>query len=184
MSRLAQRPELRPARDHAADALAALETAYEAACLAVDASLADCLRRRVAESLGAVTPSPSEPAATKRERACYDFADQFVLYVPGVTDGQRDAVAAELGQERCLDLARLLYVFDMTDRLVLALGHLFEPSADDGDRGGGVLPRIEPEPLGAAVDGLHAAAMRLHALDPVTTELVRLHCARYHDCKT
>ena len=31
---------------------------------------------------------------------------------------------------------------------------------------------------------LHAAAMRLHALDPVTTELVRLHCARYHDCKT
>ena len=24
----------------------------------------------------------------------------------------------------------------------------------------------------------------LHELDPVTTELVRLHCARYHDCKT
>lgn len=29
-----------------------------------------------------------------------------------------------------------------------------------------------------------AAVVRLHALDPVTTELVRLHCARHHDCRT
>ena len=47
-----------------------------------------------------------------------------------------------------------------------------------------VLGPVGQQPLDAAVDGLHAAAMRLHALDPVTTELVRLHCARYHDCKT
>ena len=52
MSRLAERPELRPAREHAPGALAALESAYEAARLAVDPALADCLRRRVAESLG------------------------------------------------------------------------------------------------------------------------------------
>jgi hypothetical protein len=26
--------------------------------------------------------------------------------------------------------------------------------------------------------------VRMTALDPITTEIVRLRCARYHDCKT
>lgn len=179
MSRLAERPELRPAREHAPGALAALESAYEAARLAVDPALADCLRRRVAESLGMVAPAEAAPAVAARE-GCFEFADQFVAYVPGVTQAQRDAVAVELGDDQRLELARLLYVFDMADRLVLALGRLYEPRDEDG---GGV-PPVESRPLGEAVDGLHAAAMRLDAVDPVTTELVRLHCARYHDCKT
>lgn len=50
-------------------------------------------------------------------------------------------------------------------------------------------PRIPRE---TAVDGAldralgrwQAAVVRLHAVDPVTTELVRLRCARYHDCHT
>ena len=179
MSGLAQRPELRPAREHAPGALAALECAYEAACLAVDPALADCLRRRVAESLGLVTPAGSAPAVAERE-GCFEFADQFVAYVPGVTEAQRTAVAVELGDDQRLELARMLYVFDMADRLVLALGRLYEPRGE----GGVSVPRVEPQALGAAVDALHAAAMQLHAVDPVTTELVRLHCARYHDCKT
>ena len=112
--------------------------------------------------------------------ACLGFADQFVTYVPGLTEAQRRAVGIELGDDQRLELARMLYVFDMADRLVLALGRLYEPRGEDA---GGV-PLVGVEPLGAAVDGLHAAAMQLHELDPVTTELVRLHCARYHDCKT
>ena len=35
-----------------------------------------------------------------------------------------------------------------------------------------------------ALDVWQAAVVRLSALDPVTTELVRLRCARYHDCHT
>ena len=35
-----------------------------------------------------------------------------------------------------------------------------------------------------ALEGWQAAVMRLSALDPVTTELVRLRCARYHNCHT
>ena len=97
-----------------------------------------------------------------------------------MTEAQRRAVAVELGDDQRLELARMLYVFDMADRLVLALGQLYESRVEDG----GDVPPAEPLPLGAAVDGLHAAAMQLHAVDPVTTELVRLHCARYHDCKT
>ena len=35
-----------------------------------------------------------------------------------------------------------------------------------------------------ALDAWQAAVVRLSSVDPVTTELVRLRCARYHDCHT
>ena len=38
--------------------------------------------------------------------------------------------------------------------------------------------------LAGALNDLHAAAMALSSLDAITTELVRLRCARYHDCDT
>ena len=38
--------------------------------------------------------------------------------------------------------------------------------------------------LAEALDQWQAAVVRLSRLDPVTTELVRLRCARYHDCHT
>jgi len=37
--------------------------------------------------------------------------------------------------------------------------------------------------LARALDAFAAAAMRAQAVDPVTTELVRLRCAGYHDCR-
>ena len=37
--------------------------------------------------------------------------------------------------------------------------------------------------LGALSD-FAAAAVRNDAIDPITTELVRLRCATYHDCRT
>ena len=124
-----------------------------------------------------VTTAPADA----RERACFDFADQFVVYVAAVDDDQRAGVAAVLGEESLPTLAEMLYVFDMTDRLVLCA------RAPVRARPG---RRRQPHAAGraaaaaGALDDLHAAAMRLHTLDPVTTELVRLHCARYHDCKT
>ena len=180
MTRLADAPELEPARVHAGDALAALEAANAAARLAVDPELAESLQRRVDELLGAGAGTAAAPPATDRDRACFDFADQFVVFVPGVTASQRAAVAVQLGPARVLELAQVLYVFDLTTRLRLSLGQLFEPVA---------ARTSSPEPyqvtsLESSLGNLHAAAMRLQSLDPVTTELVRLHCARYHDCKT
>jgi hypothetical protein len=46
----------------------------------------------------------------------------------------------------------------------------------DGVRGDTVLRR--------ALGEWQAAVVRLDALDPVTTELVRLRCADHHDCHT
>lgn len=174
-------PELRPARLHAGAALAHLEAAYDAARRAIQPVLADSLRRRVAELLGVVQAAGSSSPPTERERACFEFADQFVVYVPGITEAQRDAVAAQLGPQRLPELARMLYVFDMTDRLRLSLGRLFDSASGGGERDHAP---SEEKRLESAIAGLHAAAMRLRSLDPVTTELVRLHCARYHDCKT
>jgi hypothetical protein len=38
-------------------------------------------------------------------------------------------------------------------------------------------------PLDYAINTFAASTMRLRALDPIVTELVRLKCARYHDCR-
>jgi hypothetical protein len=38
--------------------------------------------------------------------------------------------------------------------------------------------------LRRALGEWQAAVVRLDAVDPVTTELVRLRCARHHDCHT
>jgi hypothetical protein len=38
--------------------------------------------------------------------------------------------------------------------------------------------------LRAALGSFAASVVRLSAVDPVTTELVRLRCAHYHDCGT
>jgi hypothetical protein len=182
MNRLAHLPELQPARRRAPAALAALESAHVAACRAIDPTLADALRRRVAESLGASQRVGPASPRTEQEPACFDFADQFVVSVPGIAKGHRDAVADRIGRAQVHELTRMLYVFDMTDRLVLSLGRLFPPRGDDGADDD--VDPVRRQPLGAALDGLHAAAMQLDGLDPSTTELVRLHCARYHDCKT
>lgn len=43
--------------------------------------------------------------------------------------------------------------------------------------------RADADLLGALIEW-QAAAVRQDAVDPVTTELVRLRCARHHDCHT
>ena len=51
-------------------------------------------------------------------------------------------------------------------------------------------PRVQPtgasmsRTLGPALHAFAAAAVRADAVDPVTTELVRLRCASHHDCHT
>jgi hypothetical protein len=38
-------------------------------------------------------------------------------------------------------------------------------------------------PIDEAIDAFSATAVRQSTLDPITTEVVRLRCARYHDCR-
>lgn len=62
-------------------------------------------------------------------------------------------------------------------------------SAPVGSRGDTRSPRIAfatggNVALRRALAEFAAAAVRNDAVDPVTTELVRLRCAAYHDCHT
>ena len=55
----------------------------------------------------------------------------------------------------------------------------------DGSRSPRVSDGVKAAPpLRDALAAWQAAVVRLAAVDPVTTELVRLRCARYHDCRT
>ena len=65
----------------------------------------------------------------------------------------------------------------MTERTIARRIPLPDPGAD-GRRAG-----YQPV-LAAALDVYQDAVVRLRLLDPVTTELVRLRCARVHDCHT
>lgn len=48
---------------------------------------------------------------------------------------------------------------------------------------GSSLGRAYQPELAAAIDGFYRSATLLHTLDPVATEVLRLRCARHHDCR-
>lgn len=54
-----------------------------------------------------------------------------------------------------------------------------------GERRARVVPGVRgDENLRRALGAWQAAVVRQQALDPVTTEMVRLRCADHHDCHT
>jgi hypothetical protein len=156
---------------HAPDADAVLGRAYASARAAVEPDRFESMRRRVESLLAGSEPGPERGTVV-------DLTDQFVIYVPGVGAELRDAACGELGDDGLRTFVEALYVVDQTERLRYALDGLVPGATAAGP------PAGTAGDLHEAVSDLHAAAVHLDALDPVTTELVRLRCARYHDCKT
>ena len=101
-----------------ADVLPELDRADELARAAVGAELADLVCRRVEALLAG--DDPPEPGS-ELERACCALADQFVVYVPGVTEELTEPVRRLLGDDGLYGLVCALYVFDARARLRLAL---------------------------------------------------------------
>ena len=120
------------------------------------------------------------------ERACLAFAEQFVIDVAGLDDAVAGAVVEHLGEQGLADFASALVGRRAT---AASPAHLAAPVrarvVSDGSRS----PRVSDGAravarLRQALSAWQAAVVRLAAVDPVTTELVRLRCARYHDCRT
>lgn len=141
--------------------------------------------RRSADLL-AVTPlapppgtmATGDPAFSgEPEAAVLAFAEQCVVDVSAVTDDQRAAFLAAAGRGAG-DLAAALWVVDVVPRTRAAL---------DALGGAGPWPDAPAEAAGddlwAALDGLIRTVPALDALDPVTSELVRLRGARAHQCR-
>ena len=88
---------------------AALLRAWQAAHQAVEPELIDSARRGVEAQLGLAPAGPEDA-----------LVDQFVLYVPGVTEELRAPLRARLGDAGLREFFDALYVLDQTTRLRLA----------------------------------------------------------------
>jgi alkylhydroperoxidase family enzyme len=134
---------------------------------------------------------PTSPEFHDDERACLGFTEQFVIDVAGVDDRLRGELASAVGPTGVLDFVVALFVLDYGRRVAMVLGGLFpdEPRLDsvEADRRGageaGGAGSVDGSALLGAFDELSRTVALLEAVDPVTTELVRLRGARRHNCR-
>lgn len=127
------------------------------------------------------SPLPSgdwrDLALPERDAAALRFAEQFSCDVSGIGDAERAELFAALGKVAATFVSAV-YVVDFLPRVRAALDALAGPSswppatADDS----------APD-LWSAVEELIRCVPQLAALDPVTTELIRLRGARQHQCR-
>ena len=105
------------------------------------------------------------------------FAEQFSCDVSGIDDTLRGEVIAALGAS-VGTYVQGLYVVDFLPRVRAALDGFFGASSWPGAGGAAF-----DGDLWAAMDVLIRSVPQLTALDPVTSEIVRLRGARQHQCR-
>ena len=133
---------------------------------ALDPELVALVRTEVADTLtGRVTE-----VRDARGR----MVEQFVVDVASMPAAVRAAAFAELG-DRAFPFAQVCYVTDMDARLRAAWRQLFgrEPEAVAASAGD----------LWASLEAFMRTVAQMEALDPLTTEIVRLRGARAHQCR-
>jgi alkylhydroperoxidase family enzyme len=143
------------------------------------------------DRLGELSRWPSSPRVSDDERACLAFTEQFVIDVAGVDDRLRLDLSSALGPSGVLDFVVALFVLDYGRRVAMVLGGLFpdDPRPDSwgvgrsGGAPGGEGRPVDGVALLGAFDELSRTVALLEAVDPVTTELVRLRGARQHNCR-
>ena len=106
-----------------------------------------------------------------------EFAEQFSADVTGITGDQRAAYAEVLGA-KTFGATLLIFIADFAPRMragFAALGLYWpaEPVAWDHDT----------DAVDYVLDAFVPAVGRMRALDPVTSEIVRLRGARQHNCR-
>jgi alkylhydroperoxidase family enzyme len=136
----------------------------------IDPPIVDMVRAQVAAALEGTPLDTAAPAAAAR------FAEQFVVDVSAITPDLRAAAMTALGAN-AFDTVQALYVFDWKTRLDAAFRQCF---ATDGMPAAPAAPAAS---LWDACEAMFAAVARARALDPLTTEVVRLRGARAHDCR-
>ena len=128
--------------------------------------------------LAALPDYPFSPLFSSTERDVVSLAEQFVIDVGGTTEDMRAELTGRFGADGGRELVTAIYVVEFTQRLQLVAARLL----DDGP-----VPVDSPGPADATTADLlnayQATVVRGSALDPVTTEMVRLRCARTHHCR-
>jgi len=171
-----------PLRALRPEATGLLDAACARAWDAVDHGLLDALRTRAALLLGHPDGRRVD-AADPTVAGCLDFAEQFVLDVSGIGEAERDALGRHVDGDAVTDVVRALFLVEYALRLELVSARLF-----DGPVVAAPAPATAPAAdagaaLREALTAYQDAVVRGDALDPVLTELVRLRCARTHNCR-
>jgi alkylhydroperoxidase family enzyme len=169
-----------PWRAHSPAAFDCFDRIEALAASAVEPAVLDPVRVAVASALA----HPEELARTRvavttgddpRAGACVAFAEQFVVDVSGTTDDQRGALGAAMGADT-FTFVQALYVIDVFQRGRIVLQRVFATPY-------GPAPAPTTGDLWATLEEFMRVVALDTALDPVTTELVRLRGARAHDCR-
>lgn len=82
------------------------------------------------ETVDALARWPSSDLFDETDRACLGLAEQFVIDVSGVTDRDVQPVLERLGPEGLYGFVQALWVWDMTQRLELALAGATGPGGN------------------------------------------------------
>jgi alkylhydroperoxidase family enzyme len=168
------------ARDLAPTAFKDWDVLTSESALAVDAPMMSLVEDRIAVLLGGAT-SERKPSG-KTERSCAEAIEQFIIDVSQLNDQQRDGVFSVLGS-RSYPFFQNLYIRDFDFRFRGALDQLFDeptpaPTLDPGHQAS-----EEPPDLWPALERFLNEVASMTALDPITTELIRLRGARAHNCR-
>jgi AhpD family alkylhydroperoxidase len=157
-----------------------------------DPVLLELVRVRVAQLIGnpAAFALAASAASSAAERDVVDFAEQFVIDVGGTTEDVRAELTGRFGADGARALVTAIYVVEFTQRLQLIAARLLDDALAAvpanlyaaADFAAADFMAADTSPAGL-LDAYQAAVVRGSALDPVTTELVRLRCARTHHCR-
>jgi alkylhydroperoxidase family enzyme len=120
-----------------------------------------------------------EQPGSDAETVVADFAEQFSIDVSAVTDAQRAALTGALGRD-AFGVVVQMYVADFLPRVAAGLTALEQPVDWLPEQ-----PRWDAgiDASDVVFNHLLPGVARLRALDPVTTEVVRLRGAIAHNCR-
>ena len=144
------------------------------------------LVRRVCAQTLSLPPLPApvevgEPES-EAEAVVAEFAEQFSTDVSAITPEQRSALWNQLG-DRTFGVVVLIYLADFIPRVRAGLEALGVGSEYLGWVTGPISWDLATEPSDLVFNDFLPAVARMRALDPVTSELVRLRGAAQHNCR-
>ncbi|OBI41069.1 carboxymuconolactone decarboxylase family protein [Mycobacterium sp. E796] len=150
-----------------------------------DGRITGLVRRVCAQTLG-LPPLPAavevEGPESEAEVAVAEFAEQFSADVSAITGEQRSRLWKQLG-DRTFDAVVQMYIADFVPRVRAGLEALGVGTEQLGWVNGPIAWDRATEPSDLVFNEFLPAVARMRALDPVTSELVRLRGAAQHNCR-
>jgi alkylhydroperoxidase family enzyme len=150
-----------------------------------DGRLTGLVRRVCAQALS-LPALPAEVAVdgpeSEAEAVVADFAEQFSVDVSMITGEQRSRLWKCLG-DSTFGVVVAMYIADFVPRVRAGLEALGVGSEYLGWVGGSFEWDHASDPSDVVFDNFLPAVARMRALDPVTSELVRLRGAAQHNCR-